>query len=50
MNQHFKKMGIVIDYSRVFVHDLEKRKQPPQCLETQCEYEELKAAPVNLLN
>jgi hypothetical protein len=43
-------MDLRIDYSRVFVYDLEKRKQPPQCLQTQCEYKELKAAPVNLFN
>jgi hypothetical protein len=47
MNRHFGRMILVIDFSRVFVYDLEQPKKY-QCLKTQCEYDELKTAPVNL--
>jgi hypothetical protein len=50
MNRHFENTILVIDYSRVFVYDLEQPNHKPQCLETQCEYEELKAAPVIFLS
>jgi hypothetical protein len=46
MNERFGRRVFNINYSHVFVHDLEHPGQEPQRLRTQYEYEELKAVPV----
>lgn len=47
MNEHFGTRILTTDYSRVFICDLQRPKEEPERLDTQYQYNELKAVPVS---